>query len=223
MKKNVYISVSTDPINDFQEMVEYAKEMQDKADMLHCDVMDGVFVQKKSISASHVYNINQNSLIPLDVHLMCNEPLAIIHEYLKAGANIVTIHYEAFENKNDIIKAVKTIKDAHALAGLSFKPETEVKEIKMFLHDFDVILVMSVEPGASGQKFITDSLAKIKLLDEIRKENGYNYKIEVDGGVNDSNSQAIIEAGADMLVSGSYVYKSSDRLQAIETLRKHEK
>ena len=93
----------------------------------------------------------------------------------------------------------------------------------MFLHDFDVILVMSVEPGASGQKFINNSLNKIKLLDEIRRENGYNYKIEVDGGVNESNSQDIIDAGADMLVSGSYVYKSSDHQQAIENLRKRDK
>ncbi len=223
MKKNIYISVSTDPINDFQDMVEYAKEMQDKADFLHCDVMDGVFVKKKTISANHINNLNQNSLIPLDVHLMCNEPLSNISDYLKAGANIVTVHYEAFENKNDIIKAVKMLKEANALAGLSFKPDTEVKEIKMFLHDFDVILVMSVEPGASGQKFINNSLNKIKLLDEIRRENGYNYKIEVDGGVNESNSQDIIDAGADMLVSGSYVYKSSDHQQAIENLRKRDK
>lgn len=221
MKKNVYLSVSTDPINDFQDIVDYAKEMQNKADMLHCDVMDGVFVKKKTISATHIYTINQNSLIPLDVHLMCQEPLQSLPDYLKAGANIITVHYEAFENKNDIVKAVKLIKGANALAGLSFKPETEVKEIKMFLHDFDVVLVMSVEPGASGQKFMPISLEKIKQLDQIRRENNLEYKIEVDGGINDTNAQNIIEAGADILVSGSYIYRAQDKNLAIEKLKKH--
>lgn len=219
MKKNVYVSVSTDPINEFQEIVEYAKDIQDYADMLHCDVMDGVFVQKKSISATHINNLNQNTLIPLDVHLMCQEPLSEIGSYLKGGANIITIHYEAFENKNDIVKCVKMIKEGGALAGLSFKPDTSVREIKMFLHDFDIILVMSVQPGASGQKFLKDSLEKIKLLDEIRRENGYNYKIEIDGGVNDENAQEIIDAGGDILVSGSFIYNSDDRAQGIEKLK----
>lgn len=219
MKKNVYVSVSTDPINEFQDLVEYAKDMQNKADMLHCDVMDGVFVKRKTISANHINNINQNSLIPLDVHLMCDEPLSDIPEYLKGGANILTIHYEAFENKNDIVKAVKIIRDAHALAGLSFMPETEVKEIKMFLHDFDIVLVMSVQAGASGQKFLPNSLNKIKQLDEIRRKNDYRFKIEVDGGVNETNAQSIIDAGGDILVSGSYVYKAIDRMEAIAKLK----
>lgn len=219
MKKNVFVSVSTDPINDFQEMVEYAKNMQGKADMLHCDVMDGVFVEKKTISANHINNINQNSLITLDVHLMCQEPLKIVEDYLLAGANIVTVHYEAFEDKNDILKTVKLIKKAGALAGLSFRPDTEIKEIKMFLHDFDIILVMSVFPGASGQKFIKESLEKIKILDEIRRENDYRYKIEIDGGVNENNASSIISAGGDILVSGSYVYKAVDREIAINKLK----
>lgn len=223
MKKNVFVSVSTDPINDFQEIVEYAKEMQGSADMLHCDVMDGVFVEKKTITANHINNINQNSLIALDVHLMCQEPLKIVEDYLNSGANIVTVHYEAFEDKNDILKAVKLIKKAGALAGLSFKPDTEIKEIKMFLHDFDIILVMSVFPGASGQKFIKESLERIKILDGIRKENDYRFKIEVDGGVNESNASSIISAGADILVSGSYVYKTANRREAIEKLKGLEK
>ena len=223
MKNNVYVSLSTDPIGDFQEMVEYAKEMQGKADFLHCDIMDGVFVPKKNITSSHVFNINQNSLIALDVHLMCNEPYAILTNFIKAGANIITIHYEAFNNKNDIVKAVKLIKEAHALAGLAFNPETDVRDIKLFLHDFDVVLVMSVNPGASGQKFIPETLEKIKMLDEIRKENSFNFKIEVDGGVNEENAKEIVASGADILVSGSYVYKSNDRENAVEKLKKSNK
>lgn len=219
MKKSACVSVSTDPINDFQEIVEYAKSLQSGADMLHCDVMDGFFVEKKTISANHINNINQNSLIPLDVHLMCREPLKIVEDYLRAGANVVTVHYEAFEDKNDILKVVKLIKKYGGLAGLAFNPYTEIKEIKMFLHDFDIILVMSVVPGASGQKFIKESLEKIKILDEIRRENDYHFKIEVDGGINDGNARDIVEAGGDILVSGSFVYRSNDKFEAIQKLK----
>lgn len=219
MKKQVYISVSTDPIEEYQLICEYAKEMQGNADFLHCDIMDGKFVPKKTYDAQLVQNINQNSLIMLDVHLMCDEPLRIIDDYIKADANIITVHYEAFKNKNDLMLALKKIKDGHALAGLSIKPETSVSDIKVYIHDFDVILVMSVEPGASGQKFMPEALDKIKELNRIRENNNYNFKIEVDGGVNSNNAKDIISAGADMLVSGSFVYKSHNKKQAIENLK----
>lgn len=219
MKKHIDISVSTDPMKDYQAITEYARLMQGVADFLHCDVMDGKFVPAKTFDAQLVGNINQHSLIMLDVHLMCDEPLKMIEEYAAAGANILTVHYEAFKNKNDIIAAVRKIKSLNMLAGLSIKPETDIKEIKMYVHDFDIILVMSVEPGASGQKFMPEALEKIKLLDEIRTENDFKYKIEVDGGVNVENAAQIISAGADMLVSGSYVFKSADRAQAIASLR----
>ena len=219
MKKDVFVSVSTDPINEYQLICEYAKEMQGVADFLHCDIMDGKFVPKTTYDYQLVSNINSNSLIMLDVHLMCEEPLGIIDSYLKAGANIVTIHYEAFKDKNDIIKGLEKIKKAKALAGLSIKPNTPVSEIKVYAHDFDLILVMSVEPGASGQKFLPESLDKIKQLDVLRNSNDYKYKIEVDGGVNIENAQKIISAGADILVSGSYVFKAQDRKAAIECLK----
>lgn len=219
MKKQVYVSVSTDPIEEYQLICEYAKEMQANADFLHCDIMDGKFVPKKTYDAQLVHNINQNSLIMLDVHLMCDEPLKLIDDYLKAGANIITIHYEAFKNKNDLILALNKIKQGKALAGLSIKPETPVSEVKVYIHDFDLILVMSVEPGASGQKFMPESLEKIKELDRIRESNDYHYKIEVDGGVNANNAKEIVSAGADILVSGSFVYKSHNRKLAIEELK----
>lgn len=219
MKKEVYVSISTDPINEYELIVEYAKEMQGYADFLHCDIMDGKFVPKKTYDYQLVNNINQNSLIMLDVHLMCEEPLMMIDNYLDAGANIITIHYEAFENKNDIMLALNKIKEGKALAGLSIKPETTLNEVRIFAHDFDVILVMSVEPGASGQKFMNEALDRIKQLNNLREENGYKYKIEVDGGVNSDNIEQIIEAGADIVVSGSYVYKAHDRKSAINTLK----
>ena len=219
MKKNVYVSVSTDPIKEYQSIIDYSIKLQGIADFMHCDIMDGKFVKNKTYDAGVVNNINQNCLTMLDVHLMCSEPLKSIDDYLKAGANILTIHYEAFEDKNDIVDAVKKIKSADALAGLSIKPETQVKEIKMFLYDLDVILVMSVEPGESGQKFMTSALDKIRQLDEIRKQNNYRYKIEVDGGINADNAKDIVDVGADILVSGNYVYKAQDKKEAIASLK----
>lgn len=219
MKKNIYISVSTDPIEEYQEIVEYAKKMQGNADFLHCDIMDGKFVEKTTFDAQLVYNINQNSLIALDVHLMVCEPARQIEDYIKAGANIITVHYEAFEDKNKIVEVVKKLKSNHVLAGLSIKPETQIKDIKMFIHELDLILVMSVKPGLSGQKFMPESLDKIRQLDLLRRENDYKFKIEVDGGVNDGNAKTLIESGVDILVSGSYIYKSPNQIKALESLK----
>ena len=219
MKKNVYVSVSTDPVKEYQAVIEYAKKLQGEADFLHCDVMDGKFVENMTFDYGLVHNINQNSLIALDVHLMCDEPLSMIDDYLFAGANIITIHFEAFKDKNQIVEAIKKIKDGGALAGISLKPETPIKELKIFLHEIDLVLVMSVEPGASGQKFMPEAIVRIKELDRLRNENNYKYKIEVDGGINATNAQEIVDAGADILVSGSFVYKSNDKVQAIKMLK----
>ena len=219
MKKDVYISVSTDPVQERQKVVEYAKNLQGIADFIHCDVKDGIFVSSKNFDADLASNINANCLTMLDVHLMCKEPYKMIDSYLKSGANIVTIHYEAFADKNQIISAVNKIKFANALCGIAIRPETEVKHIKMFLYAFDVVLVLGVEPGASGQKFIPQTLEKIKQLDAFRKENDYNYKIEVDGGVCEENAEEIINAGGDILVSGNFVFKAEDREEAINKLK----
>ena len=220
--KQIYISVSTDPVKEPEKIVEYAKKMQGKADLLHCDVMDGEFVENSTYGADLVYKINQNSLIMLDVHLMCNEPSSLIEDYLHAGANIITVHYEAFKDKAKIIQTLDFIKEKNALAGLSFRPETKVKDIKCFLYNVDVVLVMSVNPGASGQTFMPESLDKIRELVRLREENNFTYKIEVDGGVNGENAKEIIEAGADMLVSGSYVFKAENKISAIKKLKDQE-
>ena len=219
MNKNVYISVSTDPIKDTREIIEYAKEMQDKADFLHCDIMDGEFVEKKTYDAELVKEINAQTALMLDVHLMVENPTLKIGSYIEAGANILTIHYEAEKDKENLLEALKQMREKSVLAGLSIKPHTQVKDIKMFLYDIDLILVMSVEPGLSGQKFMPEALVKIKELDKFRSENNLNFKIEVDGGINDINANQIIEAGADILVSGSYVFNSLNKKEAIENLK----
>ena len=218
---NTYVAVSTDPIKSYEEIVEYAKEMQDKADLLHCDVMDGKFVQSKTYDWTMIENLNQNTALMLDVHLMVDEPLQQIENYIKAGANIVTLHYEAFKKKEDLVKAINLVKSKKTLVGLSIKPETSFKEIRLFCYNIDVLLVMSVEPGKSGQKFLSDTFEKVKQIAKFRHDNNLNFKIEVDGGVNAENAKALREAGVDILVSGSYVFGATDRKKAIESLKKN--
>lgn len=219
MKRDVKISVSTEPVKDCQEVIEYAKKLQGLADFIHCDIMDGEFVHNKTFDESVVYNINQNSLTMLDVHLMVNEPLERIDGFIDAGANILTLHYEAFKNKEDLHKALKKIRKKGVLAGLSFKPNTPVDDIKLYLYSVDVILIMGVEPGASGQKLISNTIQKVKNLNEYRMANKMNFKIEVDGGINPENAPLLADAGADILVSGNFVYKSHDYMEAINSLR----
>lgn len=219
MKKNVYVSVSTDPISEYQKVVEYAGFLQDKADMLHCDVMDGKFVPSKTYDYSIVDNINNNSLLMLDVHLMIEDPQDFVDEYIAAGANILTVHYEAFADKECLAKTIKYIKSKGVLAGLAVCPETSFKQFKLFLFDVDVVLVMSVVPGASGQKFLPETVDKIAQIEKFRTENGLNFKIEVDGGVNENNAKALVAAGTDILVSGSFVFNAKDKQAAISVLR----
>ncbi len=221
MKKNIDIAVSTDPIKDYQNIIDYAKHMQGVADFLHCDIMNQNFVEKDTFDFNLVKNINRNSLIMLDVHLMVDEPMDDIPKYIDAGANILTVHYEAFENKEDLVNSIKFIKENHALAGISLKPATPFKEIRSFVFNCDLVLIMGVEPGASGQQMEDGILDKVKEIDEFRKSNNLNFKIEFDGGVNDKNAKDLINAGVDILVSGSYVYGSKDKKNAVKTLKEN--
>lgn len=219
MKKNVEIAVSTDPIKDFQNIVEYAKQMQGKADFLHCDVMNDNFVCKNTFDYNLIKSINRNSLIMLDVHLMVDEPAEDLQDYIDAGANIITLHYEAFKDKNLLAEAINYIKQNHTLAGLSLKPSTQFKEIRSHAYACDLILVMGVEPGASGQELIPEMLDKVAEINKFRLDNNLSFKIEFDGGVNDKNAQKLVDLGVDILVSGNYVYNSKDKLKAIKILK----
>ncbi len=219
MKRNVDISVSTDPISDYQNIIEYAKQMQGIAEFLHCDIMNENFVPKNSYDYNLVKNINRNSLIMLDVHLMVNEPAEDIEKYIDAGANIITVHYEAFEDKEDLVDVIKLIKERDTLAGISLKPNTPFKDIRAYAFNCDVVLVMGVEPGKSGQSLIPDMIEKVREVHRFREENNLRFKIEFDGGVNVENAQKLVDAGCDILVSGSYVYNSKDRKKAVKELK----
>ena len=222
MKKRVDISVSADPISDYQNIIEYAKQMQGVADFLHCDVMNENFVSKNTYDFNLVKSVNLNSAIMLDVHLMVNEPLNDVPKYIEAGANIVTVHYEAFENKEDLVNVLKYIQENDTLAGISLKPGTPFKDVRSFAFNCDVILVMGVEPGASGQKILDETYDKVREIYEFRQSNNLNFKIEFDGGVNPETAKKLIECGVDILVSGTYVYNSKNRQLAVQELRGEE-
>ena len=225
--KKTYVSVSTDPISNktIKDIVKYAKEIQNSgADFLHCDIMDGDFVPTKTYDYNCLKEIELNTLIPLDVHLMVKKPWKQIKKYKKAGANILTIHYESFIKKKSfkeklLKKTLMRIRKEKMLAGLTFIPKTDVNSILKFIAYCDLILVMSVEPGKSGQKFLENTYNKIRKLNQTRN-NEYNFIIEVDGGINPEIAKNLIELGADIIVSGSYIFKSKNKKEAVYKLKK---
>ena len=213
------VAPSTDPAPIGEEMVAYCKKLNKFADYIHCDVMSSNFVGRDTITEKEVADIFANTLVPLDVHLMVNEPKKMVEKYIKAGAFIVTVHYEAFKNKKDLISTLKLIRENKTLAGISIKPYTEVMEIMPYLAYCDLVLVMSVEPGLSGQRFMENANLKVKKLKQIREDYGANYLIEVDGGIVPEIAHRLKTNGADIVVSGSYIYNSSSYADAIDDLR----
>lgn len=188
------------------------------ADWIHIDVMDGHFVPNLTIGAPVVKALRKISPLTFDVHLMIEAPKKYIKDFAEAGADYITIHYEACENNlNDVIQLIKSF---NIKVGISIKPNTAPIKIEPFIKDIDLILVMSVEPGFGGQSFIVDSLNKIKhFKDFILSNNLNNILIEVDGGINKETGKACIEAGANVLVAGSYIYAANDTKQAINSLK----
>ncbi|MEG1499632.1 MAG: ribulose-phosphate 3-epimerase [Clostridia bacterium] len=219
MNKNnkMLISVSTEPVSSPEEMVVYLRELQAlNVDYVHFDAMDGIFVPKVTYDHNYCAFINNNSIIPIDAHLMLAVPEEVVESYVKAGANIITVHYESFlNNRNDLEKCLKKIKSLGALAGLCIKPSTDINVIIDVLRFCDLVLVMGVDPGRSGQKFIEKTLFKVKILSGIRKQFKFNFIIEVDGGITPAISQQLKANGADMIVSGSFIHDSLNRKKAI--------
>ena len=177
---------------------------------LHFDVMDGHFVPNISFGTPVLSCVSSVSNLINDVHLMISDPKKYSPDFKKAGADIITFHYEACSSNDEVLETIEFLKSLDVKVGLSIKPATTVEEIMPFLFLVDVVLVMSVEPGFGGQKFNPNAIEKIKKLDEIRCELDLNYIIEVDGGINDKTAHDCNLAGADLLVCGTYLYKSKN-------------
>ncbi|MCD7879993.1 MAG: ribulose-phosphate 3-epimerase [Candidatus Gastranaerophilales bacterium] len=199
---------------DFANLENEIKKLENNgADWIHVDVMDGHFVPNITIGAPVVKAIRKVTSIPLDVHLMIENPEKYIEDFIHAGSDIITIHYEAVkENTLNVINQIKTL---GAKAGLSIKPKTQPKEIFKYLKDIDLVIIMSVEPGFGGQKFIFECAEKIPVL---KKQNA-NIIIEADGGINKETAQLCKEYGIDVLVAGSYIFSGGDIKEAIKSLR----
>ncbi len=185
------------------------------ADWIHVDVMDGHFVPNITIGIPVVKSIKKVTKLPLDVHLMIENPEKYIKDFANAGADILTFHYEAVKKEN-IKNLISEIKELGVKAGLSIKPKTQPEEILEFLQDLDLVLVMTVEPGFGGQKFMEDCAEKIKLIKQHAPENLY---IQVDGGINAQTGKICTEFGANSLVAGSYIYKAENIKEAISSLK----
>ncbi len=205
--KKIQISPSILSAN-FSKLGDEIKRLEDAgADMVHVDVMDGHFVPNLTIGPPVIKTLKKNSSIPFDVHLMISPVHKYIQAYADAGADIITIHPEATDNLQNSINKIKEFKKK---VGVSLNPETKVNIITDFLHQIDLVLIMSVNPGFGGQKFMPEVLEKIKELVSIRKKEKLNFDIEIDGGINFENSKLAIEAGANILVSGTTIFKSNN-------------
>jgi len=203
---------------DFARLGEQIDEaVRAGADYIHVDVMDGHFVPNITIGAPVVASIRPVTSLPLDVHLMIEHPERYISDFVKAGADIITVHVEASPHLHSTIRAIKEL---GAKAGVSLNPPTPIGAVEEFLRHVDLVLVMSVNPGFGGQSFIPETLPRIASIRKILDDRGLHAELEVDGGINADNAPDIVEAGADVLVAGNSIFRAEDGISgAIQRLR----
>ncbi len=193
---------------DFSQLGNEIKRLEDGgADLIHVDVMDGHFVPNLTIGPPVIKNLRKYTKLPFDVHLMISPVHKYIKDYADAGADIITIHPEATDNLKDSIKLIKKLDKK---VGVSLNPNTDLDVLTNEIRNIDLILIMSVFPGFGGQKFISEVIDKIKKLKKIKEEKKYNFDIEVDGGINFSNYKKVLNAGANILVSGTTIFKENN-------------
>ena len=192
---------------DFGQLGSEIKRLEEAgADMIHIDVMDGHFVPNLTVGPPVINTLRKYTKLPFDVHLMISPVHKYIKDYAEAGADIITIHPEATDNLQESIEHIKKFGKK---VGVSLNPNTQIDIIEKLLVEINLVLIMSVHPGFAGQKFIPNVLDKIKELKKIKDEKNLNFDIEVDGGINFDNSKLVIEAGANILVSGTTIFKNN--------------
>lgn len=214
MKPIIAPSVLAADFANLQQEIEMLNESE--ADWIHIDIMDGIFVPNISFGIPVCEAIGKHAQKPLDVHLMIEKPERYVEAFRNAGAHLISVHYEACPHLH---RNIQQIKDLGCKVGVAVNPHTSVQLLEDCINDIDMVCIMSVNPGFGGQQFIENTYRKVRVLKEIISDNNANTLIEIDGGVVAGNAKALLEAGADVLVAGSFVFKSNDPVATISDLK----